>query len=486
MMHNSVSFLFFIFCVLSLHATDYYVSNDGDDSQSGLSMLLAFETLQHASDIVSAGDSVIVLPGNYVGFYHTTSGTSLQRIVFSAQPGVFINEPNAITDDGINLEGASFITIDGFTVNNMPRTGIRSVENDYVIIRNNNIDNCGVWGILTGFSEHILIENNVCSNAIDEHGIYFGNSADNPIIRGNICWGNNACGIHMNGDESLGGDGIISNAIVENNLCFDNGIGGGSSINCDGVQNSIFRNNVIYNAYSSGIALFRIDGGGPSKNNVVTNNTIIQSDIGRWGILINGGSINNLVFNNIIYSYHAFRGSICIEPESMDGFHSNYNIVTNRMSIDDGDSNISLSDWRNETGQDSNSIIAEPAEIFYDFSENNYHLFSESPAIDLGVNSYYSNSAPAHDFDGNSRPFGDNCDAGAYEFGSTLEIEEIILNNLIDENTLLYVFDIQGKFITQVLKKDLQALKIISGLYIYAAHDANTHILISGKFYITK
>lgn len=485
-MRRSFLLITSFFFIIHTQATRFYVSNDGNDSNSGLSETSSFETLQHASDIVSPGDSVIVLPGAYTGFYHTTSGTSSQRITFSAQPGVFINEPNDITDDGINMEGSSYITVEGFTVNDMPRTGIRSVENTHVIIRNNSMDNCGVWGILTGFSENILIENNRCSNSGDEHGIYFSNSADNPVIRGNISWGNYACGIHMNGDISLGGDGIISNALVENNICFDNGLGGGSSINCDGVQNSTFRNNVIYNAHASGIALFRIDAGGPSKNNVIVNNTILQADNGRWGILINGGSINNIVFNNIIYSYHSFRGSISIEPGSMAGFHSNYNIVTDRMSTDDGSSNMSLNDWKNETAQDSNSIIAEPGEIFFDVSGDDYHLSSSSPGIDLGVNSYYGILAPITDNEGNIRPAGLSYDAGAYEYGSVTGVEDIMMSDRIDENTVLLLFDMQGKFILKVVKKDLPQIKLSHGMYVYAGHDAITHQLVSGKLQIMK
>ena len=47
-------------------------------------------------------------------------------------------------------------------------------------------------------------------------------------------------------------------------MIYDNGRGGGSGINCDGVQNSLIRNNLIYNTHASGISLYRIDGGGGS------------------------------------------------------------------------------------------------------------------------------------------------------------------------------------------------------------------------------
>src|SRR6185295_3582489 len=321
---------------LSSFSTTYYVSNLGSNNNNGLSALTAFLTLQHASDIVTAGDSVAVLPGTYTGLYQTTSGTASQRIVFAAQSGAVITQPNANTDDGINLEGASYITIEGFKVFGMPRTGIRTVTNDHVIIRNNVCDSCEVWGILTGFSDYILIENNTCTRAVEQHGIYFGNSADYPVIRSNLCWGNNDCGIHMNGDASLGGDGIISYGLVENNICYDNGVGGGSAINCDGVQHTIIQNNLLYNNHASGISLFRIDGGGGSSFNVVVNNTILQPDDGRWALNIIGGSTNNIVFNNILYSTHAFRGSISIDAASMGGFKSNYNVQTDRMSTDGG------------------------------------------------------------------------------------------------------------------------------------------------------
>ena len=79
-------------------------------------------------------------------------------------------------------------------------------------------------------------------------------SGDNPIIRGNI-HDNHACGLHMNGDASMGGDGVISNALVENNVIYNNGVGGGSGINCDGVTDSIIRNNLLYNNHANGRSL---------------------------------------------------------------------------------------------------------------------------------------------------------------------------------------------------------------------------------------
>jgi Protein of unknown function (DUF1565). len=136
----------------------------------------------------------------------------------------------------------------------------------------------------------VTIENNVCTRSAQQHGIYVSNSGDNPVVRGNVCWGNFSCGIHMNGDASQGGDGIISGALVENNVLYNNGAGGGSGINCDGVQNSTIRNNLIYNTHASGISLYRIDGGGPSSGNLVVNNTVLVAADGRWALNVSDGA----------------------------------------------------------------------------------------------------------------------------------------------------------------------------------------------------
>jgi|GEM_PF-1158497 len=392
----------------------YYVSPTGDDGNSG-GESDPWQTLQKAADSVISGDTVIVRAGNYQGFDLWTDGTEFEPISFRADPGVIIDQPNNRTPDGINLEGADYVVIEGFTVVGMPRTGIRSVLNQGVVIRNNNLDQNGNWGILTGFSYDVLIENNIATRSVQEHGIYVSNSGDRPIIRGNIAWGNRSCGIHMNGDATLGGDGIISGAIVENNILYDNGTGGGSAINADGVQDSVFRNNLIYNTHASGISLYRIDGGGPSSSNLVVNNTILVSSSGRWALNIQHGSTGNRAVNNILLSLHASRGSINVSSDSLTGFVSNHNVVMNRFTLNDGSSVISLAAWQAATGQDVNSLIAAPAQVFVDFAQGDFHLAVGSPAIDAGTSAF----APAFDLEGNPRPAGAAFDIGAYESGTT-------------------------------------------------------------------
>ena len=127
-----------------------YVAPNGVDTHSGAANS-PLQTLQAAANRVSAGDTVIVEAGTYRGFNLTTSGTASARITFEADPSlspgsVIINQPNGWNNlDGINLEALSYVTVEGFTVTGQPRAGIRSVTNQFVVIRDNVADSNTVW-----------------------------------------------------------------------------------------------------------------------------------------------------------------------------------------------------------------------------------------------------------------------------------------------------------------------------------------------------
>lgn len=390
----------------------FYVDPAGNDGAAG-NIAAPWRTLQHAANVVQAGDRVIVRAGHYAGFDLRTSGTSVNPIEFVADPGVFVDTPNPVTPNhGINLEGASWVVVEGFTVTGMPRAGIRSVTNNHVTIRRNTMDNNTYWGFLSGFSDDLLIEYNEASRSQVEHGIYVSNSGDRPIILRNHVWGNHANGIHMNGDISQGGDGIISGAIVLGNVIHGNGVAGGSGINCDGVQNSHFYNNLLYDNHAGGITLYQIDGGDVAKNNIVAHNTIVQASDGRWAINITAGATGNTVRNNILYNFHSFRGSITVSADSLPFFTSDYNVVMDRFSMDDGDTRITLAEWRAATGQDLHSLIALPSALFVNAAANDYHLSATSPARDAGV----TVGTVTDDINGVARPVGPAVDIGAYEY----------------------------------------------------------------------
>ena len=396
-------------------SAEFYVDPTGSNGTVG-SAALPWQTLQHAANQVGPGDRVIVHPGNYVGFHLTTSGTSGSPIEFLAQPGAFVNQRNVTTPDGINLEGVSYVTIDGFEVADMPRAGVRAVGTSnnlaqFVTVRNVHAHDNFKWGIFTGFVDDLLIEQNETSGSEDEHGIYVSNSGDRPTIRNNEIWGNHGNGIHMNGDASLGNDGVISDALVSGNRIYDNGLGGGSGINMDGVQNSRIENNLIYDTHASGISIFRTDGGAPSTGNVVVNNSIHVASEGRWALNIQNASTGNTVLNNLLLNEHSFRGALDISANSLAGLTSDHNIVISRFTTDDSASVLTLSQWQALTGGDAHSSVASPSQLFVDWTTGDYHLLDNAPAVDAGT----SLLAPTVDLENRPRPSGEGFDIGALE-----------------------------------------------------------------------
>jgi hypothetical protein len=375
--------------------TNYVVSATGSDTNPGTADM-PWQTLQHAADSVQAGDSVTVLPGQYAGFQLSTSGTADQPITFAAASGVVIDSRNSHTPDGINLEGASFAMIEGFTVTGMPRTGIRAVQDQGVRIFDNHIDQSGVWGILTGFSENVDIESNTVTGSIQQHGIYVGNSAPNPIIRNNVVADNHDCGIQINSDATQGGTGIITGALVANNIIFNNGVGGGAAINFDGVQQSVIENNLIYNNHSGGIAIYRHDGAEPPKNDTVVNNTILMAQNGRWAISLKNEASGLYIANNIILTLSKRNGGLSVDTDSKIGLFSDFNAVADRFSPDGGDSSLGLQDWQQSTGQDTHSLLATPDGVFANYAKGDFHLADASPEQNAGSPDH----APAKDLEG--------------------------------------------------------------------------------------
>ncbi len=399
---------------------DYWVAHRGMDRERGGGRTNPWASLQFAANHVKAGDTVHVLDGDYVGFDLRRGGDEQSPIRFIAEgKAVRITRRNSRTPDGINIEGGSHVVVDGFVVAKMPRAGVRGALSPHLTIRKTRTDHNGSWGIFTAFCNDLALINNHASGSVKEHGIYVSNSGDRPIIRGNVAWDNRGCGIHMNGDLGSGGDGIISGALVENNIIFGNGRGGGSGINADGVQDSRLQNNLLYGNHASGISLYRIDGARGSTGNLVVNNTIIMASDGRWAVNIQNASSSNKLFNNILLHTNAARGSITISRDSMPGFQSDHNLVVDRFSVDDGSSTMDLSRWQALTSQDLHSRVSLPGDLFVDEASRDYHLRDRSPAIDAADPSL----APRLDIEGKARrrlndeKSSQSCpDIGAYEY----------------------------------------------------------------------
>ncbi len=404
-------------------AATFYVSTQGNDSHAGTAQQ-PWATLQHAVDTIAPGDSILVQAGTYLGCRIGLSGGQSAPKTLAAAPGakVLVNRPGRSNKHNSIIEVENFSgtvtdwVISGFEVANSPKYGIDVRVTERITVRQNHVHNSALTGIFTAFSNHVLIQGNE-SDHNGEHGIYQSNSSVYPTISGNLSHHNASAGIHMNGDISeQPGNGLVQFATVEDNTIWENGTSGGSGINCDGVDSSIFRNNLLYNNHASGISLYAIDGAHGSSNNKVYNNTIVMAPNSRYVINIpnDGGGkaapVGNVIENNILYTPDSSHGSILIAKAAVSGFHSDYNVVVGRFSANGGNSLINITKWQAD-GYDLHSIVATPAQLFVNPAQNNYQLKTGSPAIDEGT---ALTDVPA-DLLGVARPQGVALDIGCYE-----------------------------------------------------------------------
>ena len=395
-------------------AGTYYVSTTGSDATGSGSLAQPWRTIQKAADSVGPGATVLIQPGSYTGAVEIAiAATAASPVIFRGNGAGVVLEAASVARDAVLITESAYVTWENIRIQNAPRAGLRVSMSNHVTIRHNVFANNQRWGLFTDFSDDLLIEGNESFGATIEHGIYHSNSGDRPVIRGNVIHDNYANGLHMNGDVSMGGDGTITSPVVEGNYIYNNGVGGGSGINMDGVERAMIRNNVIVNAHASGISMYQIDGGICSRNNTVYHNTIVVAADGRWAINIpNSGCTGNQLIANILYSNHSYRGAINIVDGARSGFASNYNVLEGVFSTNGGDSILTFTQWK-ALGYDANSKVSTPTALFVNPSSD-FHLKSGSPAINIGT----TLASVKTDFDGRVRPQGASSDAGAFEAAS--------------------------------------------------------------------
>lgn len=389
---------------LNASAATYYVSGSGSTS-SNCSQSQPCREIRQALVNVNAGDTILVGNGQYKGFtVNQKSGTASQPITLKATGNNVVitptsDRPNLENRDNIFITFSDYFIVDGMKTFNAPRSGLRVDTSHHVTVRNSTFGNNGRWGIFTNHCNNILLEENTTYGSQIEHGIYFSNSGDNPTIRYNLIYDNNANGIHMNGDLSAGGatgvpgDGVISGARVEGNVIYNNGSAGGAGINMDGVQHSAIVNNMVYENHATGIVAYQIDGGQGPKNLLIAFNTIDMANDGRYALQLSETTGTITVRNNILATRSSSRGGLAY------GLLSDVPNVSSRNNIFAGNPVVAFNDWsikktlsqwqsenpNNEVG----SFVSNQTSLFVspnvNLTSRDYHLKGNSPAINQGI-----------------------------------------------------------------------------------------------------
>jgi hypothetical protein len=95
--------------------------------------------------------------------------------------------------------------------------------------------------------------------------------------------------------------------------------------------------------------------------------------------------------NNVCVSNHHYRGAITIDDSSLIGFKSDYNAYTPIFTLDDGESTISLKEWRAITSNDKNSTAVSDINTLFDYLLKNFTPFIDNPLKNKG---FYMNDYP--------------------------------------------------------------------------------------------
>lgn len=417
---TSYSFNFTTAAAVSLSCTQTSVRCVGSGQE--------YSTIQAAVDAAQAGDTVLVYDGNYAGFHITNkSGTSSAPITIRTLGNNAVIDRADAGGDGILFSKASYIIVDGFTIQGRNSSGTQMISQRCVaghnatptspmignIVRNINCSDAALECFYLSEFNSALIENNTilrCGRAggTRNHGIYLANAgSDNTVIRGNAISGGldagaESNGIHMNGDLSVGGDGLISGLTIEGNTIYANAQNG---LNMDGVQSSLVRNNLIYDNARNGLRAYAIDGAAGPTNMTIVNNTFVATASG-WAVKLTEDLGGHTVFNNILIGS---SGALCV---ANDNVKSDRNALVGGFSRDGDTSTITLTQWRTAIGEDNNSVATTTSALF---ASGSYQLSTNSPARDNGVTSFNSIAAPATDIVGEARPQGAAVDMGAYE-----------------------------------------------------------------------
>ena len=283
--------------------TDYYVSLSGNDANNGTTLDTAWRTWDHAASTAVAGDTVLIVDGNY-GAEHVVidhSGTAGNPIIFKAYNGT----PKIAGDGtgyGITVVGKNYITLDGLNISNYGVGiwgGYGEPLNNHLIIKNctvvfNTDGICGSWknslfeysdvrgnsghvGFVQYYGENNIYQYNTVENLgkDQDYGIAINHGKNEHILHNTVDGtGEPELGHH---GIVLGKDGEVLGAVVEYNVMYKAGID---------IWNS---NNVIvrYNTfdvkgsigYSTAILLPGIPGNDPlgkkgNKDCIWYNNTI--------------------------------------------------------------------------------------------------------------------------------------------------------------------------------------------------------------------
>ncbi len=191
--------IFFLLGLISfIYATDYYVSNSGNDNNSG-TFTHPFLTIQHLLNIIQPGDTGYILHGTYhLNLVTHSSGTMAEPITIKSynNESVLIQGTGNLSNGGRFRIHHNWYIIEGLTLLDGDAGFVLTNGASHNIIRNCTVHNCYYTGFyLAGGASYNHFIN------CDAYDMY--DSGTN---------GGNADGFGINGQNSLPGEGNVFTA----------------------------------------------------------------------------------------------------------------------------------------------------------------------------------------------------------------------------------------------------------------------------------
>ena len=444
-MKGSRSILILFFMTTLAWSTEYYVSPSGHDSNPGTSSK-PWRTIQHAADIMLAGDTVYIKEGTYnERIIPQNSGSTGNYIIYSAYQG----DKVTIEGKGITLpewgglfeiQNKSYIKVSGLRIINAGpydnSAGILVYDNSsHVTIEKNYTYNTTSSGIGVWESKNIIIDGNEVELACNdgEQECITVAITDTFEIKNNH--------IHTGGPGTIGGEGIdakdgsSNGKIYNNHVHHTNRLG----IYIDAWDKHTYNievfKNIVHDCGGDGMCVVSEAGGLLENvriyNNIAYHNKWCGFGFGHYGEPVSSRPLKDIeVINNTFYNNgeEDWTGGIYIESQDAENIVIRNNIIsqnlTYQIQAEEGvpvqnftiDHNL-IDGYRGYEGEIYGVDYVEGDPKFVNPAGANFHLQENSPAIDSGS----SVDAPSDDYKGNQRPIGSGYDIGAYEYGSTSE-----------------------------------------------------------------
>ena len=213
------------------------VSHIGSEYTGAIHEVKEGQSIQETVGLANPGDTILVYPGTYrETVYIDKDKIRLSGVIQKGQWPTL--EGDRKLNDAVLYSGNG-ITVENLKIQHYKGNAIMGQAGNNYVIRNNWIDDTGVYGIFPQLGKNGLVEYNVL-RGIEDAAIYVG-MCDNVVVRHNEVF-ENVAGIEIENTR---------HAIVENNLVYDNS-GGILAFVTPGLpikttEDVIIRNNFVVN-----------------------------------------------------------------------------------------------------------------------------------------------------------------------------------------------------------------------------------------------